>query len=176
LLFVQRTLILLQCGNAVVADALLGRFLPRLGPLVATQAASLFLPPSDALKSTPGIRLSLSNAASSWLIGYVSKIAGPRFARPPSSRSTKGATDGDRHHQWNDEADRTAPSSQCYGFSPVFVWAPCSLKPCFYERAPLNPPRLGPLPATPSASSFLADAPGSSAGLKSAHANESQRR
>jgi hypothetical protein len=32
---------LLQCGNIVAADALLGRFLPRLGPLVATQAASL---------------------------------------------------------------------------------------------------------------------------------------
>jgi hypothetical protein len=33
----------LRCGNDVVADALLGRFLPRLGPLVVTQAVSLFL-------------------------------------------------------------------------------------------------------------------------------------
>jgi hypothetical protein len=33
---------LLQRGKVVAADALLGRFLPRLGPLVATQAASFF--------------------------------------------------------------------------------------------------------------------------------------
>jgi len=37
---VRCTCILLRCGNDVVADALLGRFLPRLGPPVATQAAS----------------------------------------------------------------------------------------------------------------------------------------
>lgn len=43
--FVRRTCILLRCGNIVVADALLGRFLPRLGPLVATQAASFILRP-----------------------------------------------------------------------------------------------------------------------------------
>jgi hypothetical protein len=40
LIFIWRVYILLQCGNVVAADALLGRFLPRLGPLVATQAAS----------------------------------------------------------------------------------------------------------------------------------------
>jgi hypothetical protein len=40
---VRRTCILLRRGNIVVADALLGRFLPRLGPLVVTQAASLCL-------------------------------------------------------------------------------------------------------------------------------------
>ena len=33
---------MLQRGKVVAADALLGRFLPRLGPLVATQAASFF--------------------------------------------------------------------------------------------------------------------------------------
>jgi hypothetical protein len=41
LLFVRRTCILLQRGKVFAADALLGRFLPRLGPPVATQAASL---------------------------------------------------------------------------------------------------------------------------------------
>ncbi len=48
---VRRTCILLRRGNVVVADALLGRFLPRLGPLVVTQAASLFkvYPLSDTL-------------------------------------------------------------------------------------------------------------------------------
>jgi hypothetical protein len=40
LLFVRRKGILLQRGNVFAADALLGRFLPRLGPPVATQAAS----------------------------------------------------------------------------------------------------------------------------------------
>jgi|GEM_PF-6603071 len=40
LLFVHRTFILLRCGKPLAADALLGCFLPRLGPLVATQAAS----------------------------------------------------------------------------------------------------------------------------------------
>ena len=39
----RRTCILLQRGKVVAADALLGRFLPRLGPLVATQAASFFM-------------------------------------------------------------------------------------------------------------------------------------
>src|SRR5260370_25123339 len=35
------------CGSAPAIAALLGRFLPRLGPLVATQAAFLFVcPPS----------------------------------------------------------------------------------------------------------------------------------
>jgi hypothetical protein len=42
LLFVHRTFILLRCGKPLAADALLGCFLPRLGPLVATQAASFF--------------------------------------------------------------------------------------------------------------------------------------
>ena len=42
LIFVHRTCILLQRGKVVAADALLGRFLPRLGPLVTTQAASFF--------------------------------------------------------------------------------------------------------------------------------------
>ena len=40
--FVRRTSILLRCDNPVVADALLGRFLPRLGPLASLQAASFF--------------------------------------------------------------------------------------------------------------------------------------
>jgi len=40
--FVRCGRILLQRGKVVAADALLGRFLPRLGPLVATQAASFF--------------------------------------------------------------------------------------------------------------------------------------
>jgi hypothetical protein len=41
LLFVHCTYILVRCGEPLAADALLGRFLPRLGPLVATQAAFL---------------------------------------------------------------------------------------------------------------------------------------
>jgi 2-polyprenyl-3-methyl-5-hydroxy-6-metoxy-1,4-benzoquinol methylase len=45
LLFVRRTCILLQRGKVFAADALLGRFLPRLGPPVATQAASFVLNP-----------------------------------------------------------------------------------------------------------------------------------
>jgi len=43
LLFVHRTCILLRCGKPLAADALLGCFLPRLGPLVATQAASFLI-------------------------------------------------------------------------------------------------------------------------------------
>jgi hypothetical protein len=42
LLLVRRTYILVRCGKPLAADALLGRFLPRLGPPVATQAASFF--------------------------------------------------------------------------------------------------------------------------------------
>jgi hypothetical protein len=43
LLFVHRTFILLRCGKPLAADTLLGCFLPRLGPLVATQAASFLV-------------------------------------------------------------------------------------------------------------------------------------
>ena len=43
LIFVRRTCMLLRRGKTFAADALLGRFLPRLGPLVATQAASFVL-------------------------------------------------------------------------------------------------------------------------------------
>jgi hypothetical protein len=42
LLFVRRTCILVRRGKVIAADALLGRFLPRLGPLVETRAASFF--------------------------------------------------------------------------------------------------------------------------------------
>lgn len=51
--FVQCTSILLRRDNVVVADALLGRFLPRLGPLVVTQAASFVSVPLRALNSHP---------------------------------------------------------------------------------------------------------------------------
>ena len=40
--FVHCTCILLRCGSVVAAHAHFGRFLPRLGPLVATQAVSFF--------------------------------------------------------------------------------------------------------------------------------------
>src|ERR1700730_14440253 len=43
LLFVHRTYILLRCGKPLAADAHFGRFLPRLGPLVATQEASFLV-------------------------------------------------------------------------------------------------------------------------------------
>ena len=43
LLFVHRTFILLRRGKPLAADALLGYFLPRLGPHVATQAASFLV-------------------------------------------------------------------------------------------------------------------------------------
>jgi hypothetical protein len=54
LLFVRRTCILLRCGNRVAADALLGRFLPRLGPLVATRAVSFFLGHYSSFGLLPG--------------------------------------------------------------------------------------------------------------------------
>ncbi len=61
MLFVHRTCILLRCGKFVAADALFGCFLPRLGPLVATQAASfldyfplsLFTADLSSLRSVP---------------------------------------------------------------------------------------------------------------------------
>jgi hypothetical protein len=43
LLFVHRTCIFLRCGKPLAADALFGCFLPRLGPLVATPAASFLV-------------------------------------------------------------------------------------------------------------------------------------
>lgn len=57
--FVRRTCILLQRGKIVAADALLGRFLPRLGPLVATQAALCFAGRRSLLREKPFKRQAL---------------------------------------------------------------------------------------------------------------------